>query len=90
MSFLRRPHPNFTIHLMIISFCILDAALMKRKPPQPQREGGGNNLYGKEMVSALTSLSSEELAAYILMERIRPPEQPAVLVRQGRSFEVSA
>ena len=38
---------------------------------KPQREGGGNNLYGeaaREKVAARTGL-----AAYILMQRIQPP-----------------
>jgi hypothetical protein len=39
------------------------------------REGGGNNLNGQEMVEALQNFSPDELAAYILMEKIKPPEQ---------------
>jgi glutathione synthase len=42
---------------------------------KPQREGGGNNLYGEEMVHALTTMTPSELSAFILMDRIRPPEQ---------------
>jgi hypothetical protein len=42
---------------------------------KPQREGGGNNLYGEEMVTALRTMGPEERSAYILMDRIRPPEQ---------------
>lgn len=36
-----------------------------------QREGGGNNLYGE--AAAKTIAGRAGLAAYILMQRIRPP-----------------
>ena len=38
---------------------------------KPQREGGGNNLYGEALQRRLQD--SKGLAAYILMQRIRPP-----------------
>ena len=38
---------------------------------KPQREGGGNNLYGDQIVERLKQRKG--LAAYILMQRIRPP-----------------
>ena len=38
---------------------------------KPQREGGGNNLYGGELAARLRQ--REGLAAFILMQRIRPP-----------------
>jgi glutathione synthase len=38
---------------------------------KPQREGGGNNLYGEALQAQLRR--GEGLAAYILMQRIRPP-----------------
>ena len=41
---------------------------------KPQREGGGNNLYGDKLASRLADSSG--LAAYILMQRIFPPVQP--------------
>ncbi|TYZ63207.1 hypothetical protein PybrP1_003045 [[Pythium] brassicae (nom. inval.)] len=50
---------------------------------KPQREGGGNNLYGDEVAHALTTFSPAELESYILMERIFPKENPAVLVRNS-------
>ena len=50
---------------------------------KPQREGGGNNLYGSEMVAALDAMSPEELGSYILMERIEPPTARNVLLRNG-------
>eukprot|EP01038_Epipyxis_sp_PR26KG_P013036 gene13036-17472_t len=55
---------------------------------KPQREGGGNNFYGQEMIDALQTLSEKELAAFILMERIMPPSQPAVMIRDGQALPV--
>ena len=50
---------------------------------KPQREGGGNNLYGDDLREALERMGEEERAAYTLMQRIRPPEVPAVLLKNG-------
>ncbi|GAX73563.1 hypothetical protein CEUSTIGMA_g1014.t1 [Chlamydomonas eustigma] len=49
---------------------------------KPQREGGGNNLYGADLVSRLSQ--PEGLSAFILMQKIRPPAQSSVLVRNGQ------
>lgn len=55
---------------------------------KPQREGGGNNLYGQELVQqlqqGLAANGGEGLAAYILMQRIVPPPQRSVFVRNGQ------
>lgn len=48
---------------------------------KPQREGGGNNLYGAELAARLQS--PEGLSAFILMQKILPPAQRSVLVRNG-------
>ncbi|RLN26037.1 hypothetical protein BBO99_00000541 [Phytophthora kernoviae] len=50
---------------------------------KPQREGGGNNLYGDEIASAIQTMSATELESFILMERIFPKENPAILVRNS-------
>ena len=50
---------------------------------KPQREGGGNNLYGEEMARALGRMDAAERASYILMERIRPPTHALPLMRDG-------
>ncbi|XP_021742456.1 glutathione synthetase, chloroplastic-like [Chenopodium quinoa] len=53
---------------------------------KPQREGGGNNIYGNEVKEAMLRIQkggSEEDAAYILMQRIFPTVFPALLVREG-------
>ena len=54
---------------------------------KPQREGGGNNLYGEALATALGegpgALSPADRGGYILMQRITPTPFPAVLVRGG-------
>ena len=53
---------------------------------EPQREGGGNNLYGDELKESLMKFSPQERAAYVLMDRIQPPSKTATLVRGGESI----
>ncbi|CAL8463402.1 g2936 [Coccomyxa elongata] len=53
---------------------------------KPQREGGGNNLYGPQILERLSQRRG--LAAYILMQRIRPPINRSTLVREGKVIEV--
>ncbi|PWA59996.1 glutathione synthetase [Artemisia annua] len=65
-----------------------DAYVMK-----PQREGGGNNIYGDDVRESLLRLQkegSEEEAAYILMQRIFPTEFPTILVRDGICYKEQA
>nr|CAG8468455.1 8035_t:CDS:2 [Entrophospora candida] len=56
---------------------------------KPQREGGGNNLYGEEMVNTIKKLksssvsSSQELKKYIIMDLIKPPAISNILLRKG-------
>jgi len=50
---------------------------------KPQREGGGNNIYGSKVRDALETMTKSELAAHILMERIFPSHEQAVLVRNA-------
>ncbi|XP_015836716.1 glutathione synthetase isoform X2 [Tribolium castaneum] len=51
---------------------------------KPQREGGGNNVYGLEVRDAVKKMKdSEERTAWILMERIRPPLTMGYMVRPG-------
>jgi glutathione synthetase len=62
---------------------------------KPQREGGGYNFYGTELKEKLqenikkrsedgTLKLGEKLAEYILMQRLFPPQQRAVLLRAGK------
>ncbi|VVB15268.1 unnamed protein product [Arabis nemorensis] len=53
---------------------------------KPQREGGGNNIYGDDVRENLLRLQregEEENAAYILMQRIFPKVSNMFLVREG-------
>lgn len=53
---------------------------------KPQREGGGNNIYGDDVRETLLRLQkegTEEDAAYILMQRIFPTVSPTFLMREG-------
>ncbi|KAL5061030.1 hypothetical protein RYX36_032634 [Vicia faba] len=53
---------------------------------KPQREGGGNNIYGdavRETLIKLQKSGSQEDAAYILMQRIFPNLSAALLMRNG-------
>lgn len=53
---------------------------------KPQREGGGNNIYGDDLRETLKRLQkpgSQEDAAYILMQRIFPANTASILMRNG-------
>jgi len=50
---------------------------------KPQREGGGNNLYGEELVAKLQTDNAAELQEYVLMERFFPKAQKGLLLREG-------
>lgn len=54
---------------------------------KPQREGGGNNLYGSDIVDALTSMTPAQRSAFILMERIVSKPKTGALVRNGHATE---
>ncbi len=50
---------------------------------KPQREGGGNNIYGADVRDALLNMTAKELNAYILMQRIFPAKKESRLLRNG-------
>ncbi|KAI5081752.1 hypothetical protein GOP47_0001495 [Adiantum capillus-veneris] len=54
---------------------------------KPQREGGGNNLFGENIRKKLLELmkggTTDSFAAYILMQRIFPPIHTTYFVRNG-------
>lgn len=54
---------------------------------KPQLEGGGSNIYGKDIAHALKTMSKRELCPHILMERIRPPHTKSYLVRANTGDE---
>uniref|UniRef100_A0A1L8E4X9 Glutathione synthetase n=1 Tax=Nyssomyia neivai TaxID=330878 RepID=A0A1L8E4X9_9DIPT len=50
---------------------------------KPQREGGGNNIYGQDIPDALKKMTTTERSAWILMERIFPPISKGYIIRPG-------
>jgi len=54
---------------------------------KPQREGGGNNLYGQDMVRRLQVMRPEEDPAFILMEYIRPAAFHSVRLVENEPVE---
>jgi len=52
---------------------------------KPQREGGGNNIYGKDIPPFLAKLSEKDKEGYILMDLIRPEVQDSTIVRDGKA-----
>jgi len=51
---------------------------------KPQREGGGNNVYGEDIRPFLQNISDDdERNAYILMDRIQPPVTRNYMIRPG-------
>ncbi|XP_070825419.1 glutathione synthetase-like [Chaetodon trifascialis] len=51
---------------------------------KPQREGGGNNYFGQDIVQVLQEVQSDKRrAAYILMDRIRPRTEQNIQLRKG-------
>ncbi|XP_043659164.1 glutathione synthetase-like isoform X5 [Drosophila teissieri] len=50
---------------------------------KPQREGGGNNVYGVDIPDALKRMSRVERSAWILMDLIHPPLTKGYMVRPG-------
>ncbi|XP_037540470.1 glutathione synthetase-like [Nematolebias whitei] len=58
---------------------------------KPQREGGGNNLYGSELFQVLNRVKgSSERAAYILMDKIFPASVQNYLLRRDAPLEISS
>lgn len=71
---------------------VLDGA-QSRYVLKPQREGGGYNFYGDKLAAKLKEnvqvtkdglVLDRKLSEYILMERLFPPQQKAILLRSGR------
>ena len=52
---------------------------------KPQREGGGNNYFGREIPKKLAKMKQEEQNAYILMEHIQAKTHSAILVVDGQA-----
>ncbi|KAG0637098.1 hypothetical protein HOY80DRAFT_974342 [Tuber brumale] len=50
---------------------------------KPQREGGGNNIYRRDIPSFLKSIPESRWSGYILMELIEPPALQNTIIRNG-------
>jgi glutathione synthase len=58
---------------------------------KPQREGGGHNIYGSDIVPTLTQLrDKQEREGYILMQMIRPPVYNNYILRADFPADVSS
>lgn len=57
---------------------------------KPQREGGGNNIYGAEICQVLEGVKqSSERMAYILMDKIQPAPVQNYLLRRDAPLKIS-
>ncbi|XP_075428583.1 glutathione synthetase isoform X2 [Ascaphus truei] len=57
---------------------------------KPQREGGGNNVYGEEMKEVLERVGdSTERTSYILMDKIKPQPVKNCLLKAGSMLGIS-
>ncbi|XP_040009732.1 glutathione synthetase isoform X1 [Xiphias gladius] len=57
---------------------------------KPQREGGGNNIYGSQICQVLEELKeSTERMAYILMDKIHPNPAQNYLLRRDTPLQIS-
>lgn len=57
---------------------------------KPQREGGGNNIYGPEICKVLQEAKGSERTAYILMDKIKPTPSHNYLLRRDSPIAVSS
>ncbi|XP_068997640.1 glutathione synthetase [Embiotoca jacksoni] len=58
---------------------------------KPQREGGGNNIYGSEICQVLEGVKeSTERTAYILMDKIHPTPVQNYLLRRDAALKISS
>eukprot|EP00058_Branchiostoma_floridae_P025873 XP_002611363.1 hypothetical protein BRAFLDRAFT_210956 [Branchiostoma floridae] len=56
---------------------------------KPQREGGGNNIFGEDIRTLLNKLGdSEERTAYVVMDRIHPAVVPNYHIKAGQETKL--
>lgn len=53
---------------------------------KPQREGGGHNIYGADILVELEKLSAKERNAFILMDLIKSPPLDNLMIREGKTI----
>lgn len=56
---------------------------------KPQREGGGNNIYGPQICKVLQEAKGSERTAYILMDKIKPTPSHNYLLRRDSPITIS-
>lgn len=56
---------------------------------KPQREGGGNNIYGSNICEVLKKITAEERSCCILMEKVRPIPSPNILLRHDTPLTIT-
>lgn len=54
---------------------------------KPQREGGGHNLHGDDLREALSTMTSDELSQFVLMEKMVPTPSPALVIDGQATFD---
>ncbi|CAG8688162.1 24243_t:CDS:10 [Cetraspora pellucida] len=54
---------------------------------KPQREGGGNNIYTKDIPQLLRRITPLERSSYILMDLIQPPMMKNIVIREGKVIQ---
>ena len=52
---------------------------------KPQREGGGNNYFGSDILKLLPTIKNEEQKAYVLMEKIQAVPHSSLQVVNGQA-----
>uniref|UniRef100_A0A7N8XZ81 Glutathione synthetase n=1 Tax=Mastacembelus armatus TaxID=205130 RepID=A0A7N8XZ81_9TELE len=58
---------------------------------KPQREGGGNNYFGEDIVQVLQAVKGDKRrAAYILMDRIQPRTEQNILLRKDLPLKLTS
>uniref|UniRef100_A0A915IXI3 Glutathione synthetase n=1 Tax=Romanomermis culicivorax TaxID=13658 RepID=A0A915IXI3_ROMCU len=62
--------------------------LKVKKGSMPQREGGGNNIYGPALFETLKNTPPDELETFVLMERLDPFVHENILVRADQQLKV--
>lgn len=56
---------------------------------KPQREGGGNNIYGLDIPAFLKTIPESQREQYILMEMIHPFIQTNTIIRNNESYHTN-
>lgn len=54
---------------------------------KPNKEGGGNNYFGREALEMLKTMGREQLRSYILMEKIRARRYPNLMIEGDQLVE---